>query len=87
MPLISHRAIRQDAAPSTMRRSLRDREQHRPEFDWGVIEWKEGGVRNYEERRAKVHEAFSSVCKALRDDYNKVVKFFESGPDEDGSRW
>ena len=67
--------------------SPRSKTKLQPEFDWGVINWRTGGKRKYEELRAGVHEQFGSVCKTLKHAYDKVVEFFRSGPDKDESSW
>ena len=69
-------------------RSPRSKTKKAPEFDWKCIEWDgKGGKRGHQEHRADVHFHFSNVFKAVNEDYDAAVKFFEAGRLNDGTSW
>ena len=77
-----------EAAAAGPWRSPRSKTKKAPEFDWKLIQqWEKGGKRHYEEHRAEVHEQFTAVFKAVNDDYDAAVKFFQAGEEKDGTEW
>ena len=68
-------------------RSPRSKTKKAPEFNWKLIQWKEGGKRDYALRRALVHEQFTAVFRAVNDDYDAAVEFFQAGEEKDGTEW
>ena len=69
-------------------RSPRSKTKKAPEFDWKCIEWGgKGGKRGYQLHRAEVHYQVSNVFRAVNEDYDAAVKFFEAGELNDGTEW